>query len=78
MTIRVMVGIAAMVTLLGSTWARGDDLPRADPEEVGFSSERLSNIDRYFTERIDQGDLAGIATLVVTSLDKTGAMSRSV
>jgi CubicO group peptidase (beta-lactamase class C family) len=61
---RLMMGLIAVVTVLGSTWARGDDLPRVQPEEVGFSSERLSYIDRYFTEAIERGDLAGIVTLV--------------
>jgi CubicO group peptidase (beta-lactamase class C family) len=36
----------------------------ARPEDEGFSSERLAYIDKFYSERIDRGDLAGIVTLV--------------
>ena len=39
-------------------------LPTARPEDEGFSPERLAYIDKFYSEKIDHGDLAGIVTLV--------------
>src|SRR3984893_7713454 len=39
-------------------------LPTAKPEDVGFSSERIAYIDSFLTEKVNQGDLAGIVTLI--------------
>lgn len=56
------VGLLFAVFLSGAVLAA--DLPVAQPEEVGFSAERLARIDQFFSEKIDQGDLAGIVTLI--------------
>lgn len=39
-------------------------LPTARPEDEGFSPERLAYIDKFYSEKIDHGDMAGIVTLV--------------
>jgi CubicO group peptidase (beta-lactamase class C family) len=44
--------------------ARADDLPRAHPEELGFSSQRLDYIDQFYSEKVKRGELAGIVTLI--------------
>src|SRR5262249_19274694 len=59
-----LLALLAAVTLPAFAWTHSDDLPRAQPEDAGFSSERLRYIDRYFAEGIERGDLAGIVTLV--------------
>ncbi|MBI4763631.1 MAG: beta-lactamase family protein [Deltaproteobacteria bacterium] len=40
------------------------NLPTAKPEEVGLSSARLANIDKYFQSLIDKKQVAGAVTLV--------------
>jgi CubicO group peptidase (beta-lactamase class C family) len=50
----------ALVTL--NVIAQG--LPTARPEDEGFSPQRLAYIDKFYSEMIDHGDLAGIVTLV--------------
>jgi CubicO group peptidase (beta-lactamase class C family) len=42
----------------------GDDLPRAKPEEVGVSTERLHRIDEVIRRHIDNRHIAGAVTLV--------------
>jgi CubicO group peptidase (beta-lactamase class C family) len=57
--------LAAFVVVLSigvSAWAA--DLPRAQPEEVGFSAKRLAYIDEFYANEINKGDLSGIVTLV--------------
>src|ERR1700733_834090 len=44
--------------------ARADELPRASPEELGFSSARLNYNDRFYTDKVKRGEMAGIVTLV--------------
>lgn len=44
--------------------AFADQLPRARPEDVGFSSTRLDYIDQFYGERVKRGDMAGIVTLI--------------
>lgn len=39
-------------------------LPTAKPEDVGLSSERLANIDKYFQNLINTKEIAGAVTLV--------------
>jgi CubicO group peptidase (beta-lactamase class C family) len=56
--------LAVSVILLCAWNTHAQDLPTAKPEDVGFSSERLAYIDKYFSEKVDNGDLAGIVTLV--------------
>jgi hypothetical protein len=40
------------------------DLPRVQPEEVGFSAKRLAHIDGFYANEVNKGELAGIVTLV--------------
>ena len=51
-----LVGLAAAV--------RADELPRGNPDELGFSSARLDYIDRFYADKVKRGDMAGIVTLV--------------
>jgi CubicO group peptidase (beta-lactamase class C family) len=44
--------------------ARAQDLPRAQPEELGFSSERLAYLDQFFADKVKRGEMAGIVTLI--------------
>ena len=41
-----------------------DSLPLVQPEEVGFSSEQLNKIESYFASRVENGEIAGMVTLV--------------
>src|SRR5246500_6041472 len=52
--------IAGAICLLASTAALADDpLPRAKPEEVGISSERLARIDGVLKADIEAGRIPG-------------------
>ena len=53
-----------MALLAAPRTLAGDHLPRAKPEEVGVSSERLHRIDDVIRRHIDQRHLAGGVTLV--------------
>lgn len=64
MGMRSVFWCATVVALLGSTLGRAGELPLTPPEQVGFSSERLSRIDRYYADSIQRGEIAGIVTLV--------------
>jgi CubicO group peptidase (beta-lactamase class C family) len=55
---------SAMILALTITGARADGLPRAQPEEVGFSAQRLDRIDQFYAAQIQKGQLAGIVTLI--------------
>lgn len=52
---------AALIAQLGH--AQGD-LPMAAPEEVGFDSAQLAKIAPFFQQRVDNGEIAGVVTLV--------------
>jgi CubicO group peptidase (beta-lactamase class C family) len=55
----------AVLPLLATTGAvASDDLPRAKPEEVGVSAERLQRIDEVVRRHIDNRHIAGAVTLV--------------
>lgn len=54
LTVAFSVGVSALAA----------ELPRAQPEEVGFSAKRLAYIDKFYTNEINRGDLSGIVTLV--------------
>lgn len=54
--------VVALALAAANIIAQG--LPTARPEDEGFSSERLAYIDKFYSEKIDHGDLAGIVTLV--------------
>ena len=58
---RCLVFVAALSIGL-SAWAA--DLPRAQPQEVGFSPERLAHIDEFYAGKVKNGELAGIVTLI--------------
>ena len=51
-----------------STWLcsifAADNLPFAEPESVGFSSDQLAKIETHFQSRVDRGEIAGIVSLV--------------
>lgn len=40
------------------------EVPRAQPEEVGFSAERLHYIDKFYAEKVNKGEMAGAVTLI--------------
>jgi CubicO group peptidase (beta-lactamase class C family) len=44
--------------------ARADTLPRARPDELGFSAARLDYIDRFYSDEVKRGEIAGIVTLI--------------
>ena len=59
--------IVAAALLLSNTGVRGADLadlPRATPEEVGMSSERLGRVSALMQRYIDDGQVAGTVTLI--------------
>src|SRR5690242_3995391 len=49
---------------LAKSLVLADDLPRARPEELGFSPERLSYIDAFYGDMVKKGEMAGVVTLV--------------
>lgn len=50
---------------LASLLAIADDhLPLVAPEELGFDSDRLARIDTFYEQKVANGELAGIVTLV--------------
>jgi CubicO group peptidase (beta-lactamase class C family) len=70
---------AAGALLLLAGWAGGTQaqLPRARPEQVGMSSERLARIPQALRAAVEQGRIAGIVTLVarggrIVALDSAG------
>ncbi len=52
----------ALISVNGDSYA--GELPRAQPEEVGLSSDRLKHLDAYMQDYIDRGKLAGLQLLV--------------
>src|SRR5208283_3302718 len=54
--------VAAPRTLTQSLPAQA--LPTAAPAEEGFAPERLAFVDRFYSDAIERGDLAGIVILV--------------
>jgi len=59
-----LVWVSFVLTLLaiGAAWA--DELPRARPEDLGFSAQRLDYIDEFYANEVKSGRMAGIVTLV--------------
>ncbi|MBT8100184.1 MAG: beta-lactamase family protein, partial [Gammaproteobacteria bacterium] len=55
--------IAGMLLILASA-APTSELPVADPEAVGFSGERLKNINRFTQRFIEEGKQTGFVTIV--------------
>ncbi len=60
--IRMHLVVVALALTAVSVIAQG--LPTARPEDEGFSPERLAYVDKFYSEKIAQGDLAGIVILV--------------
>ncbi|MGD0733451.1 MAG: serine hydrolase domain-containing protein [Terracidiphilus sp.] len=54
--------VLALAVAAANAIAQG--VPTARPEDEGFSSERLAYLDKFYSEKIDHGDLAGIVTMV--------------
>jgi CubicO group peptidase (beta-lactamase class C family) len=59
---RYWLGLLFAVVIAAEAWA--DELPRARPEELGFSSQRLSQVDRLYQEKVDRGEIAGVVVLI--------------
>ena len=58
--LRAVLAAALVLTLVATPRpATGQALPRAQPEQVGMSSERLQRLDRRFDEYVREGELAG-------------------
>jgi len=67
MSLSAKAALAVLVTAVAGAWsatALAGSLPRAKPEEVGMSSERLARIGPAMQQHIDAGEIAGVVTLV--------------
>jgi hypothetical protein len=58
-----MAVVFAVWLLAGASWAAAPDAVEATPESVGFSSERLAQLDRYMQELVASGHIPGATTL---------------
>ena len=60
--------LLALTVVVGSlgpdSFAHAGELPRARPEEVGLSADRLADFDRFYAAKVERGEMAGIVTLV--------------
>lgn len=56
--------LLALTLAVAASTITGQGLPKAKPEEVGLSSERLRRINQLFQGYVDQSKLAGLITLV--------------
>ena len=56
--------ISGLLIAMSLVSVANDHLPIVEPEEVGFASEQLDRIQDHFAARVDNGELAGIVTLV--------------
>lgn len=68
---------SVLIVVSSSAWAEGINLPQAEPEEVGMSSERLERIGVAMDRYIDDDLVPGTVTLVsrngkVVHLDARG------
>lgn len=59
---RACVALLFAVGLIGDVSAT--ELPRAQPEEMGFSAARLAYLDQFYADKVSQGKMAGIVTLI--------------
>jgi len=57
--------LATLVALASATGAPAQELPRARPEQVGLSSERLARVDEVFSAYAAEGRLAGAVGMVI-------------
>ncbi|MGI9234820.1 MAG: serine hydrolase domain-containing protein [Woeseiaceae bacterium] len=60
-----LTSVAVLSTLLVFTPARAEDIPRADPEDVGLSSERLARFSAAIEKGVDAGHFPGVVAGVV-------------
>ena len=63
---------------LSPTAYAADSLPRAKPEDVGMSSERLERIGPAMQRHIDAGEIAGVVTLVARLMSLYGIERHSL
>jgi len=60
-----LVGVAiAALTLLATSTIIAGEVPKAAPEDVGMSTEKLQGINRVMQQHIDAGDIQGAVTVV--------------
>ena len=50
--------------IFATTFTLADGLPEVQPEEVGFSSERLGEITAFARREVDEGRMVGVVTMV--------------
>src|SRR6476620_5940282 len=63
MTLRSRLFVAVAVSLF-AVYAWAAELPRAQPEAVGLSSERLDRIGKVLRAKVDAGEIPGYVALV--------------
>jgi CubicO group peptidase (beta-lactamase class C family) len=61
---RFAAGAAAASIAIAALTAGAETLPKAKPEDVGMSSERLARVHDVVQKAIDAGEVAGVVTLV--------------
>ncbi len=61
---KILAGLTLAILSATPADLTGQDVPRAKPEDVGMSSERLDRINRLVNDYIDDNMLAGTVTLV--------------
>ncbi len=62
---KLMHSVAILLVLSVSSFVAADgNLPLASPEDVGLDSKKLERIEPFFSKRIENGEIAGIVTLV--------------
>ena len=59
---RAVAFTICLLTSIQAAWS--GELPTATPEKLGFDAARLEYITTHFQNRVDQGELAGVVTLV--------------
>lgn len=60
-----LVLLATLAALASGTGVPAQELPRARPEQVGLSSERLTRVDEVFAAYAAEGRLAGAVGMVI-------------
>jgi CubicO group peptidase (beta-lactamase class C family) len=60
----IPLALAIIAALQGAHAASAQDLPRAKPEDLGFSSERLERITKIFREDAAHGNAPGFVLLI--------------
>ena len=59
-----LAAVSVATFSLAAQQATAGALPRAKPEDVGMSSERLAVVNEVVKKAIDAGEVAGVVTLV--------------